>query len=117
MKLTDKARAVLEAAERAQAIDRAIGARQIALILGFGNKYMRAGQYAGKLQAQGWLISEMQWYRGARGHDVYSHTEYFITRKGREELQKRRHRNANHKLRKSPRKRPKRQREPRARDH
>jgi hypothetical protein len=83
MKLTEKARAVLEAA----AIKNyGIGARQVAGILGYGNKFMRAGQYMGRLKREGWVISKMQWYVGRRGRRVYSHTLYFITKKGREAM-------------------------------
>jgi len=87
MKLTPKARAVLTAALRADHHD-GIGARQVAHILGYGNKYMRAGQYVGKLCKEGWIQSRMNWYRGSRGHDVYSHMSYFITQKGKEILYK-----------------------------
>jgi len=82
MKLTPLARRVLEAASKRDGI----GAREVARVLGFGNKYMRAGQYAARLQDEGWLFREMQWYRGARGGDCYSHTLYFITRKGRDAI-------------------------------
>jgi hypothetical protein len=90
MKLTPKARSVLEAARSHQdnsSHDSGIGARAIAHVL-WGNchKAMRAGQYAGKLQHMGWMTRRMCWYRGARGHDVYSHTEYFITKAGRTAL-------------------------------
>jgi hypothetical protein len=87
MKLTEKARAVLEAAAAHQdnvANDSGIGARGIAHAL-WGNctMPMRAGQYAGKLINQRWLWRRMCWYRGAHGHEVYSHTEYYITQEGR----------------------------------
>jgi hypothetical protein len=82
MSLTPLARKVLEAAAGRDGV----GARDVAQILGYGRKYMRAGQYAGRLRREGWLTSEMQWYRGARGHDCYSHTLYFITKKGRDAI-------------------------------
>jgi hypothetical protein len=81
--LTTKARAVLEAASGRDGV---IGARRVAHILGFGRKFMRAGQYAGRLARAGWLVKRTHWYRGRRGHDVYSHVEYFITEKGRKIL-------------------------------
>jgi hypothetical protein len=90
MQMTAKARAVLEAAAAHQdnvAHDSGIGARGIAHALwGNSSKPMRAGQYAGKLINQCWLWRRMCWYRGARGHEVYSHTEYFITQEGRRAL-------------------------------
>ena len=88
MKLTTKAAAVLRAAASFQALhEGGIGARAIASILWANpHKAMRAGQYAGKLVHMNWLQRRMCWYQGARGHEVYSHTEYFITRKGRQVL-------------------------------
>jgi hypothetical protein len=93
MKLTPKAREVLEAARAHQdnsSHDSGIGARAIAHVL-WGNCHqaMRGGQYAGRLIRGGWLWRKTCWYRGKRGHDVYSHTEYFITLEGRTALGKR----------------------------
>jgi hypothetical protein len=90
MKLTPLARKVLEATRDHQdhaTHDSGIGARAIAhLLWGNCHKAMRAGQYAGRLAREGWMQSKMCWYQGARGHQVYSHTEYFITNKGREAI-------------------------------
>jgi len=81
MKLTPKAIAVLTAPRSGPT--QGIGARQVAHILGYGHKYLRAGQYAGKLRREGWLQAQIQSYRGKRGYNVYSHMSYFITMKGR----------------------------------
>lgn len=92
MKLTPTARAVLEAAEKRQdnsAYDSGIGANYIADLLELDCGHiapLRAGQYAGRLVAEGWLRRRSCWHRGRRGHDVYTHTEYFITAKGRKIL-------------------------------
>lgn len=87
MQMTAKARAVLELIAARQDKGYSVGARAVASVLwGNPHKAMRAGGYAGRLMNERWLWRRMVWYRGARGHEVYSHTEYFITEEGRKAL-------------------------------
>lgn len=89
MHMTAKARAVLQLIADRQDKGYAVGARAIASVLwNDPRRAMRAGQYAGRLMNQRWLWRRMVWYRGRRGHEVYSHTEYFVTVEGRQELKR-----------------------------
>lgn len=83
MKLTATARKVLVAIST---LPSGSGANFIAKAAGiFCGKTtsIRGGQYAGKLIRAGWLHREDEWYRGARGHDIWMGVRYTLTDKGR----------------------------------
>jgi hypothetical protein len=88
MKLTPKARLVLEAFAKAR--DGSIGARAVAEVLGFsrrgpGRSYA-AGGYMARLFWEGWLGRRSVYYTGARGHECFCGVRYWITEKGRKIL-------------------------------
>jgi hypothetical protein len=87
MKLTPKARLVLEAFAKAR--DGSIGARAVAEVLNFRGtrgRYYAAGGYMAKLYWEGWLGRRSDYYTGARGHECFCGVRYWITEKGRKIL-------------------------------
>jgi hypothetical protein len=83
MKLTEKAKKVLEAIERCpNGGGGRIVAQAMGIYCGRTTGYV-AGAYAGKLVRSGWLHKEDEWYTNSRGGQSFMGVRYWVSDEGR----------------------------------